>query len=178
MASQATLMYLITKSRSCPCTCACERVQDMTQSPFERKWRQIYLPYATKEMRRFSERAAPVMSPSLSIIRSCGSIPWLNIASYLPPLPLGLAPIPFLSDFQHPYSFCAGQSNHTGVKFNHSHIFTFFWIPPNSTRAPDSTSSMAVVIQECKNTCTYLWIQSIKSAPKRGSLAKALSYCL
>ena len=59
----------------------------------------------------------------------------------------------------------------------HYPLFTFFSSPPNSISDPKSTSSIAVVLEECRNTCTRLWIQSIKYAPKRGSLAKALSYC-
>ena len=152
MASLATLMYIITNSQLCPRTGACERLQDMTQSPVERKWRQISLPSAAKGMRRFSRRAASIMSPSLSIILSCGSILWLNITSRPPPPPLGLGPIPRPSNFWSPSSFCAGRYTHTGVEVNHLPLYTFFRIPPNSNRAPDSTSSMEVVLQECKNT--------------------------
>ena len=115
MASLATLMYCITKSRLCPFTGTCESVQDMTQSPFDMKRRQNSLPSAAKGMRRFYDHSAPVMSPSLSMIRSCRSIPWLNIALRPPTLPLGLAPKPFLSDFRRPYSFYAGRSTYTGV---------------------------------------------------------------
>ena len=177
MATLATLMYRITNSRFCPHTGTCERVQDLTKSPFDMKWRHISLPSASKGMQRFSERADPVISPSLSMIHNCGSILRLKIALRLPPLPLGLSPKPFPSDFRRPSSFCAGHYTHTGDKVNHSPLYTFFWSPPNYTRSPDSTSSMAFVLQECNNTCTRLWIQSIKSALKRGSLAKALSYC-
>ena len=166
MASLDTLVYRITKSRLCPCTGACERMQDLTQSPFGIKRRQISLLSAAKGMRRFSKRAAPVMSPSLTMIRSCGSIQWLNIATRPPPLPIGLTTIPLLSTFRLLSSFCAGGSTHAGVKVNHSPLSTLFLIPPNSARAPDSTSSMAVVLQDCKNTCTRLWIRSIKSAQK------------
>ena len=159
MDSLATLMYRITDSRLCPCTGVCERVQDLTQSLFEMKRSQISLPSPAKGMRSLSERATPVMSPSLSMIHSYGSILWLNIASRPPPLTLGLDPNPFLSYFRRPSSFCAGQSNHNGIKVNHSPLSTFFCIPPNYDRAPDSTSSMAAVLQECKNTCTHLWIR-------------------
>ena len=150
-------MYSITKSRLCPCTDACEPVQDLTQSLFDMKRRQIYLTTAAKGMRRFSECAAPVMSPSIYMIRSCRSIPWLKIMSHPPPLPPGLTPKLFPSDFQRPSHLCAGCSTHTGVKVSYSPISTFFWIPLNSARAPASTSSTAVVLQECKNTCKRLW---------------------
>ena len=126
MASLATLMYRINKSLLCPCTGACERVQYLTQSPFELNRRKISLPSTAKGVRRFSERAAPVMSPSLSMIRSCGSIPWLKIALHPPPLPLSLAPNPFPSDLRLPSSFCAGRSTHTGVEVNHSPLSIFF----------------------------------------------------
>ena len=174
MVSLSTLMYRITKSRLCPRTGAYECIQDLTQSPFEINRMQISLQSYARGMRRFYERAVPVMSPSLSMISSCGSIPWLKIASRPPPPPILLAPKLFPSDFWRPSSFYAGLSTHTGVKVNHSHISTFFWSPSNSARSPDSTSYMAVMLQECKNTCTRLWIRSIKSAPKIGSLAKAL----
>ena len=75
MASLATLMYHITESRLCPHTGSCERMQDLIHSPFEMKRRQISLPSADKGMRRFSERAAPVISLIISMIHSCGSIP-------------------------------------------------------------------------------------------------------
>ena len=126
MPSLATVMYLITESQLCPRTGACERVQNLMQSPFERKWIQISLSSDAKGMRRFSERAAPVISPSLSMIRSCGSTLWLNTASRSPPRPLGLAPIPCPSDFRRPSYFCVGLYTHTGVELNHSPLFTFF----------------------------------------------------
>ena len=132
MDSLATIMYHITESLLCPCTGACERVQDLTKSPFEMKRSQISLPSADKGMWRFSERVAHVKSPSLSMIFSYRSISWLKMVSCLPPPPLGLAPNPFPSDFWHPSSFCAVQYTHTGVKVNHSRLSTFFWIPPNS----------------------------------------------
>ena len=109
-------------------------MQDLTQSPFELKWKHIYLPSAAKGVWRFSERAATVMSPSLSMIRRCGLILCLNIALRPPPLPLGLAPNPFLSDFRRPYFFCASRSTHTGVGVIHSPISTFIWVAPNSSR--------------------------------------------
>ena len=141
MVSLATLMYRINKSQLCPHTGACERMQDLKKSPFELKQKKISLPFAAKGMRRFSESAAPFISPSLSMIRSCGSIPWWKIASRPHPPTLGIAPNPFLSYFQHPSSFCAGRSTHTGVGVNHSPLSTFFWSPPKSARAPDSISS-------------------------------------
>ena len=93
MNSLATLMYRITKSLLSPCTGACERVKDLMQSPFERKWMQTSLPSTAKGMRRFFKRAASFISPSLSIIRSCGYTPWLNTASL--PHPRRLALIPY-----------------------------------------------------------------------------------
>ena len=62
------------------------------QYPFESKRRKISLTYTTQGMRRFFERASPFMSPSLSMIRRCGSILWLNIASRPPPRCLDLLP--------------------------------------------------------------------------------------
>ena len=98
------------------------------------------------------------------MIHSCGSTTLLNTAYRPPPLPLGLSPIPCPSDFRRPSYFGAGLSTHPGVGVNHSHLSTFFWRPPDSMRDPNSTSSMAVVLQECKNNWTRLWIRSIKSA--------------
>ena len=49
-----TLMYQINASLLCPCTCACEHVQDLMQSPFESNSRQISLISAAKGMQRFS----------------------------------------------------------------------------------------------------------------------------
>ena len=146
MASLETLMYLITESRLCPCTGACDRVQDLVQSPLERKRSYISVPSATKGMRKFFKRAAPDISPSLSMIQSCGSIPWLNIVSHPPPLSIGLSPIPCPSDFRRPSSFFAERSTHTGVEVNHSPLYTFFWIPLDSNRDHDFTSSMSVVL--------------------------------
>ena len=94
-----------------------------------------------------------------------------------PPPPLCLPPNLFMSDLRCLSSFSAGQSTHTGVEVSHYPLSAFFWSPPNSASAPDSTSSISAVLQECRNTCTCLWIQSIRSDPKRGSLAKAFSYC-
>ena len=128
-------------------------------------------------MWRFSECAASIISPSIYMIRSCRSTLWLNTVSLPPPPPLRLSPIFCPSDFRRPSSFCAGISTHTGVEVNHSPLSTFFWSPQNSARAPNSTYSMVVVLQDCKNIWTRLWIQSIKSSPKRVYLAKALSYC-
>ena len=142
--------------------------------PLRAKQRNIYLSSTPKGRRRLSERAAIFMLYILFIFCSCGSTPWLKI---VPPLPICLAPNPFLSDFRRPSSFGAGRSTHTGVKVRHSTLSTFFWSPPNSASTPNSTSSITVLLQECRNTCTCLWIQSIKSAPNRGSLAKAFSYC-
>ena len=158
MASLPTLMYRISKSRLCPRIGAYECMQDLTQSQFEINWRQIYLQSYSRGMRRLYQCATLVMSTSLSMIRICGSIPWLKIASLPPPPPRVLAPKPFPSNFRRPSSFCAGLSTHTGVKVNFYHLSTFFWIPPNSARAPDSTSYIAVMLQDCKNTCTRLWI--------------------
>ena len=126
MTSLATLMYPITESLLCPRIGACERVQDLMQSPLERNRRQISLPSAAKGMRIFSKSTAPVISPSLSMIRSCRSTPWLNTVSIPPPPPLGLAPIPCPSDLRRPSSFCAGVSTYIGVEFNHSPLSTFF----------------------------------------------------
>ena len=133
--------------------------------------RQISLPSAPKGRERFSGRAVIFMLPIFSIIRSCGSTPWLNIVPPPPPPPppaLCLAPNPFPSNFQRPSSFVAGRSTHTGVEVSHSPLSTFFWISPNSVSASDYTSLIAVVLQECRNTCTRLWIRSIKSSPKIG----------
>ena len=127
--------------------------------------------------RRFSERAAIAMLPRFFIIRSCGSTLWLNIVPPSPPLSTFLYPNPFLSDFRRPSSFGADLSTHTGIEVSHSPLSTFFWIPPNSDSTSDSTSLIAVVLQECRNTCTLLWMRSMRSVPKRLSLAKALSYC-
>ena len=41
MTSLSTLMYFITESLLCPRTGTCERLQDLIQSPFDRKRRQI-----------------------------------------------------------------------------------------------------------------------------------------
>ena len=90
MTSLPTLMYHINASLLCPCTGTCERVQDLMQSPFERKRKQISLPSVAKGIRRLSERITAVISPSPSIICSCGSNPRLNTASITPPLPFGL----------------------------------------------------------------------------------------
>ena len=147
------------------------------QSPSELNRRQIYLPSAPNGRRRFSECVAIVMLPIFSIIRSCGSTPWLKIVPPPPPPPLCLATNPFPSDFRSPFSFGAGRSTHTGVEVIHSPLSTFFWIHPNSVSTPDSTFSIDVVLQACRNTCTHLWIRSIKYAPNRVSLANALSYC-
>ena len=137
MTSLPTLICFITESLLCPRTGACDHVQDLMQSTFERKGRQISLPPAAKGVRRFSKCADAVIYPSLSMIRSCRSVPWLNIALRLPPLPLGLAPIPFLSNLLIPSSFCAGLSTHTGVEFNHSPLSAIFWSSPHSARAPN-----------------------------------------
>ena len=112
---------------------------------FELQRRQIYLPSAPKGRRRFSDRAAIVMLPRFSIIRSCGLNPWLKIVPPLPtpfpppPRPLCLETKPFPSDFQSPSSFGAGHSTHTGVEVRHSLFSTFFWSHPNSASATDST---------------------------------------
>ena len=89
------------------------------QPPFELKRRNIYLSSTPKGRRRFSKRAANVMFPIFSIVRRCGSIPWLKIVPPLTPPPLCLAPNPFLPNFRRPYSYCAGRSTHTGVKVSH-----------------------------------------------------------
>ena len=140
-------------------------MQDLSHYPFDIYQRQISLPPAPMGRRRFSERATCVNMPEFSLIRSCGSTPWLR------------APVPFPSDFRRPSSLGAGRSTHTVIVIIHSRLYTLFYKPRNSSKAPDSTSSMVIVLQECKNTRTHLWIRSIKSALKRGSLAKALSYC-
>ena len=118
MNSLETLMYLITESLLCIHTCACERMQDLMQYPFERKQRHISLPSAVKGMQSFSERAAPVISPSLSMIYSFKSTPWLNTASLPPPPPIGLSPINCLSYLRRLSSFCAGLYTYTGVEVN------------------------------------------------------------
>ena len=105
------------------------------------------LPSAPNVRRRFSKCSANVIFPRFSIIRICGLIPWLNIVPPPPPPPLCLAPNPFPSDFRCPSSFYAGRSTHTGVEVIHFPLSTFFWSPPNSVRAPNSTSSIAVVLQ-------------------------------
>ena len=147
------------------------------QYPFCRKHRKISVTSAAKGIWRFYERSNAVIPPSISVIRRCGSSTLLNTASLLPLPLLGLAPIPYSSDFRSPSSFCAVLSTINNVEVNHFPLSTFLWSPPNSVMDPDSTSSMSVVFQECKNTWTRLWIRSIKSAPKRGSLTRALLYC-
>ena len=76
------------------------------------------------------------------LMRSCGSNPWLR------------APFPVPSDLCRPSSRGAGLSTHTGMEVNHSPLSTLFWRPRNSSKAPNSTSSIAVVLQEQRNTCT------------------------
>ena len=85
MASGAILMFCISESWLYLRTGACKRVQDMTQSSFDMRRRQISLPLSANGMRRFSERDAPVMTPSLSMICRCGLILWLKIALCPPP---------------------------------------------------------------------------------------------
>ena len=126
MMSLLTLMYCITASLFFPRTGACECVHYLMQSPFESNHRKISLPSAAKGVWRFSKHAAAVISTSLSMIRSCGSTPWLDTASLSPPPPLGLSSIPCQSDFRRPSSFCASISTHTGIEVNHSPLFTFF----------------------------------------------------
>ena len=114
-------------------------MQDLSHSRFEMYRRQISLPSAPMGRQRFPERATCVKMPKFSLIRSLGSTPWLR------------APFLFPSDFRHPSSLGAGCSNHTGMDVIHSPLSTLFCRPQNSSKAPNSTSSMAVVFQECKN---------------------------
>ena len=147
------------------------------QYPFELNRRQISLPSAPTERRRFSVRAANIMLPKFSIIRSYGSTPWLKTVPFLTPLPLFHALNLFSSYSRRPFSFSAGRSIHTTVKVSHSPLSTLFCSPLNSSIAPNFTSLIDVVLQECRNMCTCLLILSIRYAPKRGSFATALSYC-
>ena len=135
---------------------------------------QTSLPSTAMGQRRLYERAADVISPNLFIIHSCGSTPMLCTKSLPPPLQLILFLLPCLSDFRRPSSFSVGRSTHTGVFVIQSPLYTFLCSFPNSAGAPNSTSLIEVVLQECGNTCTSLCILSIRSAPKRGSFAKAL----
>ena len=80
-------------------------MQDLIQSPFESKCRQISLPPASKGIPRVYKCAATAISPSLSMICSCEYILWLDTASLPSPLPLGLATIPCQLDFRSPSLF-------------------------------------------------------------------------
>ena len=100
-------MNRTTNSLVCPRRGACERVQDLSHSPFEMYRRQIYLPSAPMGRQRFSERATCFSMPKFSLIRSCGSTPWLR------------APVLFPSDFRRPSSLGAGRCTHTGIDVIH-----------------------------------------------------------
>ena len=115
-------------------------MQDLSHSPFEMYRRQTSLPSASMVRRRFSERATCVKIPKFSLIRSYGSTPWLR------------APVPCPSDFRHPSSLGAGCSTHTDIDIIYLPLSTLFCKPRNSSKAPDYTSSIAVVLPECKNT--------------------------
>ena len=115
-------------------------MQDLSHSPFDMYRSQISLPPAPMGRRRFSERATYVQMPKFSLIHSCGSNPLLR------------APVPFPSHFQSPSSLGASRSTYTGIDVIHSPLSALFYKPRNSSKDPNSTSSMAVVLQECKNT--------------------------
>ena len=153
-------MNRITNSLVCPRRGARERVQDLLLSPFELNRRQISLPSAPTGRRRLSVLTACFMSPKFSLIRSCGSTPRFNTVPSPTPLPPCRAPILFPSDFRRPYSLGAGHSTHTGIEVSHSPLSTLFCNPLNSSKAPDSTSSIDVMLQERKSTCTRLCILS------------------
>ena len=170
-------MYLIIFSRICPHKGACESVHCLTHSPLEWYCRQISIPSSAMGKKSFSERAADIISPNLSITCSCGFTPMLCTKFFPPLLTLILYPLPCPSNFRRPFSFDVGRSTHNSIIVIQYPISTFFRIHPNSFSAPDSTSSVEVVLQGCKNTCTQLWILSIRSAPDRGYFVKALSYC-
>ena len=101
-------------------------------------------------------RAATVMLPKFSIIRICGSTPWLKTVPSQTPRPPCHAPNPFPSDFRRLSSFGAGRSTHTGVEVSHYPISTLFCSPLNSSSAPESTSLIDFLLQDCRNTCTRL----------------------
>ena len=94
-----------------------------------------------------------------------------------PTPPLILDPFPCPSDSRRPSYFGVGRSTHLGVVVIHFPISTFFCFSPNFASAPNYTFSIEAVLQDCKNTCTRLWILSFRYAPKSGSFAKDLSYC-
>ena len=122
--------------------------------------------------RRFSKCASDIISPNLSITCRCGSNLML-CTQYLPPNPsLIQEPLLCPSYFCRPSSFGVGRCTHTGVVVIHSHLSTFFCISTNSASAPDSTSSIEFLLQECRNTCIRLWILSIRSA-RRGGLSQS-----
>ena len=58
------------------------------------------------------------------------------------------APFPVPSDFRRPSSRGAGLSTHAGMGVYHSPLSALFWSPQNSSKAPDYTLSIAVVLQE------------------------------
>ena len=95
-----------------------------------------------------------------------------------PPLPLLiLNPFPCTSELRRTSYFGIGRSAHPGVIVIHSPIYTFLCSSPNSASAPNSTSSIEVMLQECRNTCKRLWTLSIRSSLKSYFFSKALLYC-
>ena len=124
--------------------------------------------------RRLSKQNAGIISLNISITLSCGYTLMFCTKSLLPPLQLIRDPLPCTPDLRGPSSFCVDRSTHTGAFVNHYPLSTLFWIPPNSASDHYSTSSIEVVLQECRNTYTCLCILSIKSTPKRGSFRKSL----
>ena len=93
--------------------------------------------------------------------------------------PLSVPPLPepvLLSDFPRLLVFCAGNSTQVGVVVLHSPRSTRHGKYLNSASVFVSTSSSDVVLHGCRNTYTFLWIQSTISAQEIRSPVKALSY--
>ena len=93
----------------------------------------------------------------------------------LPELPPSESPA--LSYFHRLLFFCDRNSTQAGGGVIHSPRSTRHCNSPNSNSAHFSTSSRDVVLHQCRNTCTRLWVISTISAPKRRSPAKSFSYC-